>query len=91
MQGTQSSCGFALLVPLMLLQVSQLEWNACACGGHEVNPFLLWEFLNALEDSNSVVGLGPDDRQSQPGRAFLRSAYHGKKYQTVTSDAGLSY
>ncbi|KAK9799773.1 hypothetical protein WJX73_004642 [Symbiochloris irregularis] len=36
-------------------QVSKEDWNACACGGKEVNPFLLWEFLHALEASYSAI------------------------------------
>ena len=36
-------------------QVDRADWDACATGGNEVNPFLLWDFLNALEESQSAV------------------------------------
>ncbi|BDA46053.1 hypothetical protein COCOBI_08-1450 [Coccomyxa sp. Obi] len=36
-------------------QVSQSEWDECASGADEMNPFLLWSFLNALEVSRSAV------------------------------------
>lgn len=35
--------------------VGQQEWDACAIGGGEVNPFLLWTFLHCLEESGSAV------------------------------------
>lgn len=35
-------------------KVGQAEWDACAAAG-EVNPFLLWDFLHALESSKSAV------------------------------------
>ncbi|KAK9828957.1 hypothetical protein WJX72_003039 [[Myrmecia] bisecta] len=38
-----------------IYQVSQEEWDACATGSGELNPFLLWSFLKALEDSQSAV------------------------------------
>ena len=38
-----------------VVQVSKDDWNACATGCGEVNPFVLWEFLNALEQSQSAV------------------------------------
>ena len=38
-----------------LLQVGQEEWDACATGCGEVNPFLLWTFLHCLEESGSAV------------------------------------
>ena len=41
--------------PCCLVQVSQAEWDACATGSGEVNPFLLWAFLHALEESGSAV------------------------------------
>ena len=35
--------------------VGQEEWNVCAAGTDaELNPFLLWEFLHALEASGSA-------------------------------------
>ena len=37
------------------VQIGTDEWNACAFGGGEKNPFLAWEFLAALEDSGSAV------------------------------------
>ncbi|WP_238364852.1 GNAT family N-acetyltransferase [Mesobacterium pallidum] len=42
-----------------LAQVSQTEWDACACpeatdGGRPSDPFTTWRFLKALEDSGSV-------------------------------------
>lgn len=37
------------------MQVDKQDWNACALGQGELNPFLLWEFLHALEESNSAV------------------------------------
>eukprot|EP00803_Ostreobium_quekettii_P002429 evm.model.scf_1672.1 EVM.evm.TU.scf_1672.1 scf_1672:2442-8539(-) len=30
------------------------DWNACVMGSGTVNPFLLWEFLHALEESGSA-------------------------------------
>lgn len=38
-------------------RVPQAEWDALACssGGGEVNPFLLWAFLHALEESGSAA------------------------------------
>ena len=35
--------------------VEQEEWDACATGCGEVNPFLLWTFLHCLEESGSAV------------------------------------
>lgn len=35
-------------------QFDRDEWNACACSGGAVNPFVQWEFLAALEDSRSA-------------------------------------
>lgn len=35
--------------------VGREEWDACAAGGDEVNPFLLHDFLSALEGSRSAV------------------------------------
>lgn len=35
-------------------KVSADEWNKCVKGSDDFNPFLLWEFLNALEESGSV-------------------------------------
>ena len=37
------------------MQVKQEEWDACATGCGEVNPFLLWKFLHCLEESGSAV------------------------------------
>ncbi len=37
--------------------VGQEEWDACATGGGEVNPFLLWTFLHCLEESGSAVSV----------------------------------
>ena len=39
-------------------QVQASEWDACAKGSGEVNPFLLHAFLLALEDSGSAVSRG---------------------------------
>jgi hypothetical protein len=39
----------------VLLQVSQEEWDAVVSAQDEVNPFLRWSFLNALEVSGSAV------------------------------------
>lgn len=35
--------------------IGQAEWDACALGGGEVNPFLSWDFLDVLEASGSAV------------------------------------
>ena len=35
--------------------VGQEEWDACATGGGEINPFLLHDFLAVLEESGSAV------------------------------------
>ncbi|GBF90454.1 hypothetical protein Rsub_03450 [Raphidocelis subcapitata] len=43
-------------------QVNEEEWDAVACGGGEVNPFVSWRFLWILEASGSAVpeaGWGP--------------------------------
>ncbi|GMH32823.1 hypothetical protein BSKO_00657 [Bryopsis sp. KO-2023] len=36
-------------------KVSAEEWNACAKGASDYNPFVSWEFLDALEASDSAV------------------------------------
>lgn len=36
-------------------KVKQEEWDACAKGGGEVNPFTLWAFLDLLERSGSAA------------------------------------
>eukprot|EP00884_Botryococcus_braunii_P019080 jgi/Botrbrau1/5856/Bobra.0366s0037.1 len=36
-------------------KIDQKEWDACATGSGEVNPFVLWSFLHALEASRSAV------------------------------------
>jgi uncharacterized protein len=36
------------------MQIDKQEWNALAHAAGELNPFLLFEFLAALEDSRSV-------------------------------------
>jgi hypothetical protein len=41
--------------PLLFVQVSQEEWDAVVSAQTEVNPFLKWSFLNALEVSGSAV------------------------------------
>lgn len=38
-----------------ITKVGQEEWDECAIGSGEVNPFLLWAFFHALEDSGSAV------------------------------------
>ena len=45
----------AHLPALLTLFAPSMEMHACATGGGEVNPFVLWEFLNALEQSGSAV------------------------------------
>jgi hypothetical protein len=35
--------------------IGQEEWDACATGGGEVNPFVLHDFLHVLEASGSAV------------------------------------
>jgi hypothetical protein len=40
---------------LLPTQVSQEEWDAVVSAQAEVNPFLKWAFLNALEVSGSAV------------------------------------
>lgn len=37
------------------MQVSQSEWDSLVEAQEEVNPFLKWAFLNALEASKSAV------------------------------------
>jgi predicted N-acyltransferase len=37
------------------VQIGKQEWNALAHAADELNPFLLFEFLAALEDSGSVT------------------------------------
>ena len=40
-------------------EISEDEWNACAldsAGEGKENPFVLWAFFKALEDSKSAVG-----------------------------------
>ena len=41
---------------MLSTQVSASEWDACARGSGETNPFLLHAFLLALEESRSAVG-----------------------------------
>ena len=53
-RGTQK--GGASLQRLLSMQVQASEWDACAKGSGEVNPFLLHAFLLALEESGSAVG-----------------------------------
>lgn len=52
--------------------MGQEEWDALVCGCEEVNPFLLWSFLHALEASGSAVSgrceLAPS-RTPPPSRA----------------------
>lgn len=43
-------------VTTSLSGVGKEEWDACATAG-EVNPFLMWDFLCALEESESAVSL----------------------------------
>lgn len=38
-----------------MAHVGKEEWDVCAMGGDEVNPFLLYDFLSAMEDSKSAV------------------------------------
>lgn len=38
-------------------EISRTEWNACARGTEELNPFVQWDFLHCLEASKSVVSL----------------------------------
>lgn len=40
---------------MLFVQVSQEEWDAVVSAQTEVNPFLKWSFLNALEVSGSAV------------------------------------
>ena len=42
-------------------QVDPAEWDACALGSGEVNPFTLHSFLKSLEDSKSAVCSLADD------------------------------
>ena len=39
----------------MCKQVDAAEWDACALGSGEVNPFTLHSFFKSLEDSKSAV------------------------------------
>ncbi|KAK9906585.1 hypothetical protein WJX75_004542 [Coccomyxa subellipsoidea] len=50
--------------------MDQNEWDACATGSEEMNPFLLWSFLNALEVSGSAV----KEEGWLPQHILLRSA-----------------
>ncbi len=45
----------SIFQPCLVAQVQASEWDACAKGSGEVNPFLLHAFLLALEDSGSAV------------------------------------
>ncbi|KAL6766997.1 hypothetical protein ACKKBG_A38170 [Auxenochlorella protothecoides x Auxenochlorella symbiontica] len=36
-------------------EISRTEWNACARGTEELNPFVQWDFLHCLEASKSVI------------------------------------
>lgn len=40
-----------------IAKVDRREWDEIATAGGEVNPFLLWGFLHALEASRSAVRL----------------------------------
>ena len=37
------------------MQVSRAEWDALVHAQQEVNPFVAWDWLHALEESNSAV------------------------------------
>ena len=41
------------------MQVDPAEWDACATGSGTVNPFTLWSFFHALEESSSAVRRQP--------------------------------
>ena len=38
-------------------QVDAADWDACALGSGQVNPFTLHSFFKSLEDSKSAVSL----------------------------------
>ena len=42
-----------------IASVGREAWDACALGGEEINPFVSYDFLHALEESGSVVGPAP--------------------------------
>jgi len=37
-----------------IAEIDKLQWDACALGSGVSNPFISWDFLNALEQSGSV-------------------------------------
>lgn len=55
--GTQGATQILLRLQVVpsISEVKQADWDACAIAGGEMNPFLLWSFLNALEESGSAV------------------------------------
>ena len=56
--------------PPARVQVGQEEWDELATSGGEVNPFLLWSFLHALEASGSAVSPPPPQRRLRALRIF---------------------
>lgn len=38
-------------------EISRSDWDACATGAAELNPFVQWDFLHCLEASRSVVSV----------------------------------
>ena len=63
------------LVP-SLDRVGREEWDACAlaAAGGELNPFLLWDFLHALEASRSAV----KEEGWLPQHVLVRNAADGE-------------
>jgi len=54
------------------VQIGREEWNACAQSGEERNPFVQWEFLAALEDSQSAVREKVRCSEAQVGGSLRR-------------------
>lgn len=58
--------------PCFLLQVSADEWDRCATGSGETNPFTLHCFLHTLERSACAVCAAPVGRRSIASLQHLR-------------------
>lgn len=59
------------------MQATAAEWDALANSGGEVNPFLSWAFLHALETSGSVstgTGWMPQHLLARDGKGQLVGA-----------------
>jgi predicted N-acyltransferase len=57
-QGSETVATYQVKVLRSVDEVSEEDWNQCAldsAGEGKENPFILWAFFKALEDSKSAV------------------------------------